>query len=525
MQTDNTKLVEPQIPDRVAEINRQIQSSPLSSLGIAQAPSVINTSLLAPTQPLELTAVKQPTEAIGLGEQITGLTTADKERRQKEAERVAKINEVKRAEVEKQASQQTFVDKILGRKSQEELQSELYPEKVDVLEQEITDIESQIIAEQRALQKKTEELQKNQKGLYREAVQSEINRVTRESVAKQADLSILQMAKQGRYEIAKSIADRKINAVLEQQKNEVEAYKSIYETNKELFDKKEQRLYEENIAQKERDLNKIEKEEKLLFDTILSTMISAAENGAPTDLLKKIQEAKSPQDAIRLAGSWINRLNIDKIINNVSDVQEEQLYTGLKPATATAVRSQVSAFKTEPLVQNFATIQEGNNFASSLADTTKNPADDQALIYALAKALDPGSVVREGEYATAQKYAQSWVKAYGKGITQAIAGTGFLSEEARRNIKKTIETKFNASKKSYDALRSSYVNGINDLTGRDDGEKFVRDYRTEILDGTSTRIPKDEVKEIYDNNPTIRETIDQMVADGVDWEEVLQAIR
>ena len=155
-----------------------------------------------------------------------------------------------------------------------------------------------------------------------------------------------------------------------------------------------------------------------------------------------------------------------------------QLYSGLKPATATAVRSVVSKYGSEPTIQNFATVQDGYNFASSIDTKTKNPADDQALIYSLAKTLDPGSVVREGEYATAQKYSQSWVNAYGKGVTQAIAGTGFLSETARSNIKKTIEQKYNSTKVSYDNQYKEFSNQINNLTGRNDGDKFLRNYVT-----------------------------------------------
>ena len=156
--------------------------------------------------------------------------------------------------------------------------------------------------------------------------------------------------------------------------------------------------------------------------------------------------------------------------------ENPQLYSGLSNPTATAVRAKVNQFKSEPLIQNFAVIQEGRNFANSIEDSTTNPADDQALIYALAKSLDPGSVVREGEYATAQKYAQSWIKAYGKGVEQALLGTGFLSREARSNIKKTIETKFSSSKRSYDNLSTQYKKNISTLTGRNDGEKFLSDY-------------------------------------------------
>lgn len=162
----------------------------------------------------------------------------------------------------------------------------------------------------------------------------------------------------------------------------------------------------------------------------------------------------------------------------VAPGDDPQLYSGLSSATAAAVRAKVNQFKSEPTIQNFAVVQEGKNFASSISNTTTNPADDQALIYALAKALDPGSVVREGEYATAQKYAQSWISAYGKGVEQAILGTGFLSETARTNIKKTIEQKFAASKVSYDNLYGKYAANIGALTGRGDGTRFLTDYQT-----------------------------------------------
>jgi len=187
------------------------------------------------------------------------------------------------------------------------------------------------------------------------------------------------------------------------------------------------------------------------------------------------------------SGSWT--FTID------GQVYNSQLYSGLKSPTATAVRWQVSAFKSEPTVTNFNQIQEWYLLTKSISDKTKNPTDDQALIYSLAKALDPGSVVREGEYATVQKYAQSWVDAYGTWVSQALNGTWFLSEKARKNIKSTIESKYNTSKKTYDNLYKQYEEGINSLTGRQDGAKFIKDY-TVSESGTQASTP-----EVANNNP------------------------
>lgn len=181
---------------------------------------------------------------------------------------------------------------------------------------------------------------------------------------------------------------------------------------------------------------------------------------------------------------------IEKIKNQASITPgvggDAPLYNGLSSPTATAVRGIVSGFKSEPQLTNFATIQDGYNFTQMINTDTKNPADDQALVYALAKALDPGSVVREGEYKTALTYSQSWAKAYGKSVEQAVAGTGFLSKTARENIKNVIETKYLSSKKSYDNLYGSYAAQINNLTGREDGSKFLRDY---AVNTSSSLIP------------------------------------
>jgi hypothetical protein len=136
----------------------------------------------------------------------------------------------------------------------------------------------------------------------------------------------------------------------------------------------------------------------------------------------------------------------------------------------------VSQFQNSPIVQNYNTIGEGYSFAKSLSNDTKNPADDQALIYALAKALDPGSVVREGEYATVQKYAQSMVQSYGKSITQALSGSGFLSQDARNNIKKTIESRFRAAETSYNNLYSETSRRINLIGSTDKGDQLLNNY-------------------------------------------------
>lgn len=220
-----------------------------------------------------------------------------------------------------------------------------------------------------------------------------------------------------------------------------------------------------------------------MLDQFKGLTIDKLDPAAQAQLATLASQAGIPYDMIVKGMETVkNQITLDNGIKLAKEASStgasDQLYSGLSSATASAVKAKVQQFKTEPIASNFSTVQEGYNFASSLSNTTTNPADDQALIYSLAKVLDPNSVVREGEYATAQKYSQSWVNSFGKSITQAINGTGFLSETARQNIKQTIAQKYAAAQTSYNNLYNQYTSGINNLTGRSDGSKFLIDYTT-----------------------------------------------
>lgn len=149
---------------------------------------------------------------------------------------------------------------------------------------------------------------------------------------------------------------------------------------------------------------------------------------------------------------------------------------GLNPRQQTQVSAQARTFEGLPVVKNTQKMSEAVAFANSMDPNTKNPADDQALIYAFAKAMDPDSVVREGEYATVQKYSQSWLSAFGFNAMRIVSNTEFLTPEARANLKRTIQQKFKAATAQYKAVRDSYVKKINKITGLTDGEDWLTDY-------------------------------------------------
>lgn len=149
---------------------------------------------------------------------------------------------------------------------------------------------------------------------------------------------------------------------------------------------------------------------------------------------------------------------------------------GLSNQELTQVQKIAGQFDNEPIVKNYNIIAEGKAFVDSISNNTQNPADQQGLIYAFAKAMDPNSVVREGEYATVQKYAQSWAQSFGFNAARIFSNSPFLSPDAIANMKATINAKYNASKNQYDNVYSEYGRRVNQITGKPGGTEFITNY-------------------------------------------------
>ncbi len=137
---------------------------------------------------------------------------------------------------------------------------------------------------------------------------------------------------------------------------------------------------------------------------------------------------------------------------------------GLTPGQIqTAITSIANQFDNEPVVKNFNVVAEGAQFASSIANKA-NPtsADDQGLIYAFAKAMDPNSAVREGEYTTVQKYAQSFIQTGWANAKRLASNVAFLTPEARANMLSTINSRYEASRKNYQNVYNEYNRRLED---------------------------------------------------------------
>jgi len=181
-----------------------------------------------------------------------------------------------------------------------------------------------------------------------------------------------------------------------------------------------------------------------------------------------------------VSGSDGSHLDL-RIIRPQEAEQKNLQYGGLTKAQYTVVSPIATAFRNEQNVKDFNVAQNGNIFMNSIASDTTNPADDIGIIYAFAKIMDPNSVVREGEYATVQKYAQSWADSFGFNAKRVFSNTKFLSTEAIANMKKTAQLKYESMKKPYSQIFDEYARRIEIASGLSDceGSKFLTQYAIE----------------------------------------------
>lgn len=163
------------------------------------------------------------------------------------------------------------------------------------------------------------------------------------------------------------------------------------------------------------------------------------------------------------------------------------IYSKLDYRTANAVLSQADKFGSSDVVKKYNNIIAASNLIAGVDPNTKNAAEHQAVVYNFAKALDPDSVVREGEYATVKKYSQSLASKYGGELRQAIAGTGFLSPGAIEAIQEATNNRIKAYEPQYNNLKKETANRINNIAGKDVADIVLLDYEQGYQPGGDAR--------------------------------------
>ena len=264
--------------------------------------SVITSDNLAPATPMTVPQGTTQTNTPALLGTIEGQAKTY-------AETVVPADKLAAEEKAKTESYQALVDKITGTKGETGLTDEAYSEKggVDDKKALYNKSNNDITAEQTALRRRVEAIEKNPRGATAQGVAQEVRAAEKESLAIQADLAVIAAYARDDYFGAKEIAARKVAAQLEDDAQQIKLLGLAYEENKEMFTKSEQRQFESQQTERLRLLEKEGTELKAVNDLALN----ALQNGAPVDVVRQMQRAKTQEEALSYGGSYIGKLARD----------------------------------------------------------------------------------------------------------------------------------------------------------------------------------------------------------------------
>lgn len=278
-------------------------------------------------------------------------------------------------------TKKTLYDKVFGTKGKEGLKDEAYSETVDPAKLELNEINNQITAKQLAIRREIENIQ-DRPGLTKEESQPFANEIQRKGTRELADLSVIQMAKQGKYDSAKEIADRKIAVQFEKEQNEIDALKFWYEDAKEDLTKAEDRQYNLMISDRERKLDQQKADAKSITDLV----IEGSKYNAPSPLLQQASKASTPREAAQILKGYLvdpleRQLKQSQIAKNYADIEAsagtgsaiaDSIYTQLK--TRSIEFNSLPADQKKIALKVFA--NKGEAIPRQLTAKEKQAADD-----------------------------------------------------------------------------------------------------------------------------------------------------
>lgn len=217
---------------------------------------------------------------------------------------------------------------------------------------------SQIEQEQLANRRQIENLQKNMQGALASGISIESDRLTRQSLSKQADLAILQTAANRNYDTAAAIADRQLEMKLEQNRANLEALKML-----------DQREYGEITAKKEREYKKQEEVEQ----QIKQLKLNVAQYGGGVGLLNQLSAIDSTKpgafdQAVKIAGKYAS----DPLDRAIKQAQLNKLNADISVTTNDGSASTVSELFKNPKLKANEQIQNAGAVLSSITEFGKN---------------------------------------------------------------------------------------------------------------------------------------------------------
>jgi len=264
------------------------------------------------------------------------------------------------------------------------------------------------------------EVNAEQRGVSRQFVQGAKQKIQADAATELADLSIIAAAQQGNLQLAQDSVDRVINEKLrtfEFENAAIEQEIARLESTNTREDKVRSEQLQIALNERQRREDQVISDEK----DKLNFLSEAAANGADTGTLDAIRQATTVGEAALLAGPFIGRLDRAKTAASIRasnagaalneqkllDIQAKQAQLDAAVASGELILSDDQADRAAKISKEFEgeagefkkVVASYNRILSAAEDASA--AGDVAVVFNFMKMLDPGSVVRESEFALA----------------------------------------------------------------------------------------------------------------------------
>ena len=348
------------LPVYGSEAYKQAQSG-IAPTGFSN--TVSSTSLQSQT-PLTVTT-PSPSISNAIIEGATSLNTSAKTAVN---EQTAQQNELVQIKAKKDASLGDLgsIYSELGLTGQKTIQAE-HDAGIPDLKKQSDEITNQIEARSLAYRRQIEDLDKTFQGTVSGKAQ-EVNRIQKDAARELADLSIIQNARNRNLATAQSIVDRKVQLMTEDLKNRAEYLKFVYSENKDLFDKKEQRLFEAETKKADRAYEEARARASLLEKTRLEAISTMAENDASNADLLAVQKMTNPAQIMALAGKSKVQKAAVPTIKTINGVDMQWTPTTGKwetPSTTSTANNESTQKTVEQLSFLKSTAQKASDLSSA----------------------------------------------------------------------------------------------------------------------------------------------------------------
>lgn len=350
------------------------------------------------------------------------------------------------------------------------------------LASEVARLEGDIRTEQLARSEYKTRLESKGGGL-KIGADAEYQNFARDSLFRETNAVIQLGVQSGRLDAVQKTVERIAKAYYEQEQNELQARKAIYDDNKDMFTAKEQREFTIQYDQAKRELDRKERELETLQNTKIDIMTQIQAEGAPDSIVSLVAGSKTPEEVIKNAGNWIGKT--DREYKRLRNAIEAQKYNDMINALNNPeliddeTREKIGKFAPTQTAISQINLASGVNELIGMIDDygSLNPADRES-------ANKINSLRSNLMLQIAQAYGQGAISEGDRDQYNDLLGKGWTKQTSTAGLKKTLGSLNNQIETNINLVEATYPDSVNfEPFVAHMNEMSANDYIDEFLSG------------------------------------------